>query len=96
MTDSAWRHTSIIHGDVVATVRALKGNPGRDIVVPGSITLCPAPIEAGLVEYRLFAYPLVQGRGRRLLPNGFELPTLRLLESMRFRSGLTYARYAPA
>ena len=97
MTDPAWQHTSIINGDVVATVRALKEEPGRDIVVTGSITLCHALIEAGLVDqYRLFTYPLVQGRGRRLFPNGFELPALRLLESMRFRSGITYARYAPA
>ena len=97
MTDPAWQHTSIINGDVVATVRALKEEPGRDIVVTGSITLCHALIEAGLVDqYRLFTYPLVQGRGRRLFPNGFGLPALRLLESMRFRSGITYARYAPA
>lgn len=69
--------------------------PGRDIVVTGSITLCHALIAAGLVdEYRLFVYPIVQGRGRRLFPDGWALPTLQLLEARSFRSGITYSRYA--
>jgi hypothetical protein len=41
-------------------------------------------------------YPAVQGRGRRLFPDGFECPALRLLEAKAFRSGITYSRYAPA
>jgi dihydrofolate reductase len=66
-------------------------------VVTGSITLCHTLIEARLVdEYRLFVYPVVQGRGRRLFPEGFELPQLRLLEAKAFRCGITYSRYAPA
>ena len=78
-------------------VRALKEQPGQDIVVTGSITLCHTLIEAGLVdEYRLFVYPVVQGRGRRLFPDGFELPKLRLLEAKAFRSGITYSRYSRA
>ena len=55
----------------------MKEQPGRDIVVTGSITLCHALIGAGLVdEYRLFVYPFVQGRGRRLFPDGLELGQL--------------------
>ncbi len=62
----------------------------------GSIALCPALIEAGLVdEYRLFVYPVVQGRGRRLFPEGDETP-LRLLESRSFSNGVLLVRYAPA
>jgi dihydrofolate reductase len=42
-----------------------------DIIVTGSIMLCDTLIEAGLVdEYCLFAYPVVQGRGRRPFPEG--------------------------
>ncbi len=82
MTDPEWQNSTILSGDPIAEVRALKEQPGQDIVVTGSITLCHALIEAGLVdEYRLFVYPVVQGRGGRLFPEGFELPELRLLEA---------------
>jgi dihydrofolate reductase len=66
-------------------------------VVTASITLCHALIEAGLVDqYRLFVYPVVQGRGRRLFPDGVEVPKLTLLDAKVFRSGIAYASYAPA
>jgi dihydrofolate reductase len=97
MTDPGWQNSTVLSGDLVEQVQSLKEQPGKDIVVTGSITLCHALIEAGLVdEYRLFVYPVVQGRGRRLFPDGFELPTLRLLDAKSFRSGITYSRYAPA
>jgi dihydrofolate reductase len=70
---------------------------GRDIVCTGSIRLTHALIGAGLVdEYRLFVYPAVQGRGRRLFPDGYEASGLRLLESRALRSGITLQRYAAA
>jgi dihydrofolate reductase len=97
LTDPQWQNSAVLSGDPVENVRALKEAPGRDIVVTGSITLCHTLIEAGLVdEYRLFVYPAVQGRGRRLFPDGFECPTLRLLDAKSFRSGITYSRYARA
>jgi dihydrofolate reductase len=95
MTDPKWQHTTILSGDPAEEVRALKARPGRDIVVTGSITLCHTLIQAGLVdEYRLFTYPVVQGRGRRLFPDEVELPRLRLLISTSFRSGITHSAYA--
>ena len=97
MTDPQWQHTTVLSGDPVERIRALKGERGQDIVVTGSITLCHTLIEAGLVdEYRLFVYPVVQGRGRRLFPDGFEAPRLDLLDTKAFRSGITFSRYAPA
>jgi dihydrofolate reductase len=95
LADPQWQNSTVLPGDPVAEVRALKERPGQDIVATGSITLCHALIEAGLVdEYRLFVYPVVQGRGRRLFPDGFELPRLTLVEAKAFRSGITYSRYA--
>jgi dihydrofolate reductase len=97
MTDPQWQHTTVLSGDPVERIRALKEERGQDIVVTGSITLCHTLIEAGLVdEYRLFVYPVVQGRGRRLFPDGFEVPRLDLLDTKAFRSGITFSRYAPA
>ena len=95
LTDPQWPNSTVLSDDAVEEVRALKEQPGQDIVVTGSIMLCHTLIEAGLVdEYRLFVYPVVQGRGRRLFPDRFECPALRLLEAKAFRSGITYSRYA--
>jgi dihydrofolate reductase len=70
LTDPQWSNSTVLSGDPIAAVRELKSAPGRDIVVTGSITLSHALIAAGLVdEFRLFVYPVVQGRGRRLFPD---------------------------
>ncbi|OCC08165.1 hypothetical protein A3Q37_05998 [Streptomyces sp. PTY087I2] len=97
LTDPGWQNSTVLRGDPVEEVRRLKEESGKDIVLTGSITLAHALITAGLVdEYRLFVYPAVQGRGRRLFPEKYEVPRLRLLESRAFRSGITLQRYAPA
>jgi len=95
LTDPEWQNSTILTGDPVEQVRVLKQQDGRDIVVTGSIRLTHALIAAGLVdEYRLFVYPAVQGRGRRLFPDGHEIPQLRLVDSKAFRSGITLQRYS--
>ena len=95
MTDPAWENTTVLPGDPVDEVRSLKEQEGRDIVLTGSITLAHALIEAGLVdEYRLFVYPVVQGRGRRLFPEGQQIPRLRLLGARTFSSGVALLHHA--
>ena len=65
-------------------------------MLTGSITLTHALIAAGLVdEYRLFVYPVVQGRGRRLFPDGHEIPRLRLADTRSFVSSITLLVYTP-
>ena len=69
MTDPEWQNSSVVSGDPVDELRALKEVRGRDIVVTGSITLCHTLIEAGVVdEYRLFVYPVVQAAAVACFP----------------------------
>ena len=94
LTDPGWENSTVLSGDPVEEVRALKDRPGGDIVLTGSITLAHTMIEAGLVdEYRLFTFPAVQGRGRRLFPDGFRVEQLQLTRSRSFRSGVTLSTY---
>lgn len=96
MTDPQWQNSTVLSGDAVEQVRALKNAPGRDIVVTGSISLCHTLIAAELVdEYRMFTYPVVQGRGRPLFPEGYSIASLELLDAKSFRNGVTYASYQP-
>ena len=95
MTDPQWQNSTILTGDWLARVAELKEQPGGDIGVTGSIRVCHALIAAGLVdEYRLFVYPVVQGRGRRLFPEGFEADRLRVVDVAGFDSGVTLLHYA--
>ena len=87
----------MLGADWLDQVRALKQEPGGDIVVTGSISLCSALIAARVVdEYRLFVHPVVQGRGRALFPSdGNGLP-LQLQGSRAFASGVVLLTYSAA
>jgi dihydrofolate reductase len=97
MTEPGWENTTVLAGDPVDEVRALKDTPGNDIVLTGSITLGHALIGAGVVdELRLFTYPVAQGRGRRLFPEGYQADRLPLLGTTSFASGIVLTTYAAA
>ncbi|QLL09865.1 dihydrofolate reductase family protein [Mycobacterium vicinigordonae] len=91
LIDPGWENSTILSGEPVQRIRKLKATPGGDIVATGSITLCQSLIGAGLVdEYRLFVYPIVQGAGRRLFPDGTTISGLRpAAVPMTFPSGVT-------
>ena len=94
LDEPGWEHTRILRGDLVEEVTALKRRPGGDIVATGSIRLVHALGDAGLVdEYRLFVYPAVVGRGRRLFDTPSAPPRLELVEAHPFASGIVLLRY---
>ena len=96
LSDPAWAHSTVWAGDPVAHVAALKAEPGRDIVLTGSISLAHTLIAAHAVdEYRLSVYPVVQGRGRRLFPDGYVAANLRPSAPVQtFDSGVSLLQYA--
>ena len=64
-----WRNTTIIRGDVVNAVRALKAQPGKNILTDGSSQLVHTLLANDLVdELHLLLYPLAVGGGKRLFP----------------------------
>jgi dihydrofolate reductase len=94
--DPEWQNSTVLGADWRDRLRELKAKDGGDIVCTGSLTLCEALIEEGLVdELRLFTYPAVQGRGRRLFPDGYER-RLRLRDSKAFSNGVVLVVYAVA
>jgi dihydrofolate reductase len=93
-TASAWRNSTLIHENVVETIRGLKAQHGKDILLDGSSVLAQTLARHGLVdEYRLHVYPLVLGGGKKLFPEGVKL-NLTLLESSPLPTGVVYTRYA--
>ncbi len=69
LKDPIWRNTTIIRDNVIESVRALKADPGKNILTDGSSQLVHALFAHDLVdELHLLLYPLALGNGKRVLP----------------------------
>ena len=89
-----WRNTSIIRENVIESVRALKAQPGRNIVTDGSSQLVHALLAHDLVdELHLLVYPLTLGSGKRALPSGVH-STFGLTSATPYPSGVVGLHYA--
>jgi len=94
LDEPGWDNSTILRGDLIQDVRALKSAPGRDVVCTGSVRLVHALVAARIIdEFRLFTYPVVLGHGARLFDDATELGKLRLVETQPFRSGVVLTRY---
>jgi len=94
LTKPIWRNTEIIRDNVVESVRALKSQPGRNILTDGSSQLVHTLLEHDLVdELHLLLYPLALGGGKRLLPAGLHT-TFNLLSTTPYPSGVVGLHYA--
>jgi dihydrofolate reductase len=79
-----WSNAIAINGELVAFVRELKDQPGRDIGVHASISVTQTLLAAGVVdELRLVIAPTIVGSGRRLLDGlpPFQLESVRSVTS---------------
>src|SRR5579871_5206409 len=86
-TASAWRNSTLIRGNAAEEVRALKEQPGKNILMDGSSVLAHTLAEHDLIdEYSLWVYPVVLGGGKRLFPEGKRID-LRLVESTALPTG---------
>ena len=93
---SAWRNSTLIQVDVVDTIRRLKEQPGKNILVDGSSVLIQTLIQSNLVdEYALHVYPLVLGSGKRLFQEGDRV-NLKLIDATTLPTGVVYMRYRRA
>jgi dihydrofolate reductase len=91
-----WPNSTLLRGDTVAAVRALKAQAGGVLAIMGSGVLIGSLMAADLIdEYLLMIHPLVLGTGRRLFPAGVHVP-LRLTGSVTTAAGVVVATYEPA
>jgi dihydrofolate reductase len=93
---SLWRNSTIIRDDVVESVRRLKQEPGKNILLDGSSQIVPLLAQHDLVdEYSLHVYPIMLGSGKRLYPEGKRI-NLTLVETSPLPTGVVYLRYRRA
>src|SRR2546423_9602405 len=92
-----WNNSSVLGGDVVSAITALKGQPGHDLQIIGSGNLIQTLRAASLIdEYNIWAYPVVLGRGKRLFEKGARPGALRLVASKISKTGVVMSTYVPA
>jgi dihydrofolate reductase len=88
-----WRDTTIIRDNPIDAIRALKAQPGKNIVTDGSSQLVHAMIENDLVdELHLIMFPLVLGSGKRVLPDGVSTK-FKLTSATPFPTGVVALYY---
>jgi dihydrofolate reductase len=89
-----WKNSQRIDGDAVAGIRRLKNSAGPELHIWGSGDLLQSLIAADLVdEYRIWVYPVLLGKGKRLFENGVPPRKLALVESQTTSDGVLLNTY---
>jgi dihydrofolate reductase len=97
LSELGWENSQRIGGDVVDELRRLKVSEGPALHIWGSSNLLQTLIAAELVnEHRLWVFPLVLGKGKRLFENGVPPRGLTLISTRSTPSGVLLNTYRTA
>ena len=92
----AWGPVAPLGTNVMEEVRRLKSQEGPDLIVWGSSTLTAALFGQGLVdELVLIVYPVLLGRGKRVLSEEVSSQRLTLVGSKSTPTGVLIHTYRP-
>lgn len=91
-----WSNSTLLKGNLVEAVTALKAQPRDDLVVMGSGQLSQTLMKYNLIDrYVLLIHPLVLGAGQRLFADDGTFASLQLVSAKATRSGVVVATYQP-
>jgi len=91
-----WQNSTLLKGEAGETVEELKQQPGRDLLILGSVALVRSLMRAGLIdEFALSIFPLVLGEGQHLFDRDSPYTTLELVSSRPTTAGVIIATYRP-
>ncbi|HEY5431343.1 MAG TPA: dihydrofolate reductase family protein [Solirubrobacteraceae bacterium] len=89
-----WSNSTILRGDLMSEVTALKQQDGGDILVAGSATLVRDLLVHGLAdEYRLMVFPVVLGSGKQLFAGEGDAAALKLVDVRSLPTGTVILTY---
>jgi dihydrofolate reductase len=96
LQNATWNNTTVIKGDVVRELTALKQQPGQSILKYGGGELLTLLIQNKLLdELHVLVYPVFVGSGVRLVPDG-STAALKLAETKVFSTGVVGLIYHPS
>ena len=94
LTDPQWEGTTVLTGEIAASVRDLKARQDGELLVPGSGVLVRWLLANNLIdELDLITYPIIIGQGTRLFPDSGPDFALDLLTSRTTPRGITIQTY---
>lgn len=89
-----WGPVKDLGGDIIEELRNLKSTDGPDLVLLGSISLTSVLLDAGLIdEAILIVYPVLLGRGKRLLSDSFDARKLEFVSTTATPMGVLLNTY---
>jgi dihydrofolate reductase len=89
-----WGPFEALGPDIAEAVRRLKSQDGPDLILWGSSTLTSTLLEEGLAdEVLLITYPVLLGKGKRILSEASAAVALEPVNSTAFPSGNSLSRY---
>jgi len=92
LQQAGW-NTTIVRQVVVDEVRALKAEPGGDLVVGGADLAATFRANDLIDEYCLYVHPVLLGRGKSLFAPEDARTPLDLIETKAFGNGVVMLRY---
>jgi dihydrofolate reductase len=91
-----WQNSTLLQGDPIKELTALKTGQGKNLNIVGSITLVRSLLRAKVVdELHLLIHPIAVGHGLRLFDEG-ETQPLALVSATTFETGVLHTVYRPA
>ena len=97
LSSVGWENSQLLEGDAAAAIARLKGEDGPDLQVHGSSNLIQTLLRHDLVdEFRVWIFPVVLGRGKRLFGEGTFPAGLELVDSTTSTTGVVFVTYTRA
>jgi len=97
LASADWPTSVLIGEDVVEQITRLKHGDGPELQVHGSSQLIQTLIAHDLIdEYRLWLFPVLLGKGKRLFGDGVIPAGLRLVDTKTSTTGVIIATYERA
>ena len=94
--EATWDGTTVLRGDVVSEVKALRERTERDILIHGSASLVHTLISEGLFdELHLMVFPIILGSGLRAFPDDKMQAKLTLASAVPINDGIMLLTYQP-
>ncbi len=93
----SWANTTLVHGDAVEAVRAMKADGPGLLSTIGSISLCRSLLRAGIVDrFRVVMFPVITGAtGSERIYDGYPDVALDMIASRTFDGRSQLVEYRP-